>query len=61
MSKKDSTIKERLAILETLLTNHLHHHDIYLKGVLIPIGLMVLVMFLKSFIPDIAWAFQLIR
>jgi len=61
MSKKDGTIKERLAILETLLTNHLHHHDIYLKGVLIPIGLMVLVMFLKSFIPDIAWAFQLIR
>jgi len=61
MSKQDGTIKERLAILETLLTNHLHHHDIYLKGVLIPIGLMVLVMFLKSFIPDIAWAFQLIR
>jgi hypothetical protein len=61
VSKKDSTIKERLAVLETLMTNHLKHHDIYLKGVLIPVGLMVLFMFVKTFIPDLEWAFQFIH
>lgn len=33
---KDQTVKERLAVLETLMTNHLHHHEIYLVGVLLP-------------------------
>lgn len=61
MSKKESTIKERIAVIETLLNNHLKHHDIYLKGVLIPIGLMVLILLLKSIIPDIAWAVQFIQ
>jgi hypothetical protein len=61
MSKKDSTIKERLAVLETLMTNHLQHHNVYLKGVLIPIGLMVLYLALKAVIPDLEWAIQFIR
>jgi hypothetical protein len=59
--KKDSTVKERLAVLETLMTNHLHHHDLYLKGVLIPIGIMVLLLLGKAYAPDLAWAIQFIR
>jgi len=59
--KKDSTIKERIAVVETLLTNHLHHHEVYLKGVMIPIGIMVVLLLAKAYAPDIAWAFQFIR
>jgi hypothetical protein len=43
--KKDLTIKERLAILEELFTNHLHHHEFYLKVCMFPIliGIVMLV------------------
>jgi hypothetical protein len=34
---KDQTVKERMAVIETLLNNHLHHHEIYLSYVLLPI------------------------
>lgn len=34
---KADTIKERIAVLETLMTNHLHHHEIWLKGFIIPL------------------------
>lgn len=37
MAKRDTTLKERLAVIETQLTNHLHHHEIYLTCVLLPI------------------------
>ena len=57
--KKNDTIKERIAVLETLMTNHLHHHDIYLKGIMIPVGLMVLALLLRTLIPDLMWALQL--
>jgi len=36
-SKKDATIKERMAVIETLLNNHLHHHEVYLTFVLLPL------------------------
>jgi len=36
-SSKYSTVKERMAVIETLLTNHLHHHEIYLCYVLLPL------------------------
>jgi len=38
MNKKDLTIKERLAILETLMTNHLKHHEkhFYIMLALLP-------------------------
>lgn len=36
-SSKDSTVKERMAVIETLLTNHLHHHELYLCYVLLPL------------------------
>ena len=37
MKKSTGTLKERFAVIETLLTNHLHHHEIYLTCVLFPI------------------------
>ena len=37
MSAKDVTLKERMVAIETLLTNHLHHHEIYLCFVLLPL------------------------
>jgi len=61
MSQKDSTVKERLAVIETLVRNHLHHHEIYLVGVLIPMGIMVLLLLAKAYAPDMAWVFQFIR
>ena len=61
MSQKDSTIKERLAILETLLKNHLHHHEIYLVGVLIPMGIMIFLLLAKAYAPDVVWAFQFLH
>jgi len=36
-SSKDATVKERMAVIETLLTNHLHHHELYLCYVLLPL------------------------
>lgn len=61
VNQKDTTVKERLAILETLLKNHLHHHEIYLTGVLIPMGIMVFLLLAKAYAPDMAWAFQFLR
>jgi len=37
MGAKESTLKERMAVIESLLTNHLHHHEVYLTCVLFPI------------------------
>jgi len=35
-SKANSSVKERMAVIETLLTNHLHHHELYMCYVLLP-------------------------
>ena len=44
MKKNNSTIKERLSVLETLMTNHLKHHearekknDFWIKVIFAPI------------------------
>ena len=31
MTNKDGTVKERLAVIETLLSNHLAHCELWLK------------------------------
>lgn len=41
MSKKEVTLKERLVRVETLLTNHLHHHEIWFKCVIAPMAVGV--------------------
>jgi hypothetical protein len=61
MSQKDITVKERLAIIETLVRNHLHHHEIYLIYVLIPVGIMVFLLLAKAYAPDMAWVFQFLH
>jgi hypothetical protein len=35
-SKVGSSVKERMIVIETLLTNHLHHHELYMCYVLLP-------------------------
>ena len=37
MSQPNKSILERLAVLETLMTNHLHHHEVWFKCVLLPV------------------------
>jgi hypothetical protein len=32
--KRDKTIKERLVVIETLMTNHLAHHDMWVKWIM---------------------------
>jgi hypothetical protein len=42
------TVKERLAIIETLLTNHLEHHKTWLTMFIIPILVGVILNFLGT-------------
>lgn len=59
--RKDPTIRERLARIETLLGNHLQHHDLYFRWVIIPIGIMMLLLLIKAYLPDLMWVFQNVK
>jgi len=54
----ERTIRERLVKIEVLLGNHLAHHDLYFRWVIIPIGIMTLLLLAKAYAPDMAWAIQ---
>jgi len=41
-SKKRFTIKERLIVIETLMNNHLKHHEMWMKFLLAPILVVVI-------------------
>lgn len=47
--KKDKTIIERLVQVETLLTNHLHHHEQLSKYFLLPITVGVVLLLVKAY------------
>jgi hypothetical protein len=34
----DITLRERIMKVEVLLTNHLHHHEIWITGIIIPLS-----------------------
>ena len=50
MTRKKMTISERLVRIETLLSNHLKHHDTILKFVMCPIIIGIVMTVLKLYV-----------